>query len=171
MSNKVLIADSEATGDVTDITFSSIPGNFRNLNLVVQARGDQDAAVTSVLIQFNGDTGSNYDYQYLAGQAANLSAAEAFAQAFILVGQVAANTAGAGIAGGLDITIHNYSGTTLNKGLSSLASTKTGTSTGNLLTWLIGGFWRNSAAITSIKIYPASDNFVAGTVASLYGLQ
>ncbi len=63
MSNKVLIADSEATGDVTDITFSSIPGNFRHLNLVVQARGDQDAAVTSVLIQFNGDTVSNYDYQ------------------------------------------------------------------------------------------------------------
>lgn len=171
MSNKVLIADSEATGDVTDITFSSIPGNFRHLNLVVQARGDQAATATSLLLQFNGDTGNNYDYQYLAGQAAALAAAESFAATSIFLGQVAGGTAGAGISGGADILIHNYSGSTLNKTLSCLCSTKKSTAGAGMLTWFIGGFWRSSAAITSIKLYPGSDNFVAGTVASLYGLQ
>ena len=31
--------------------------------------------------------------------------------------------------------------------------------------------WRNTAAITSIKIFPASGNMATGTIATLYGIK
>ena len=35
----------------------------------------------------------------------------------------------------------------------------------------IATLWRNTAAITSVKVYPASGNMATGTIATLYGIK
>jgi hypothetical protein len=52
-----------ASIDLTSVTtFSAISGSYRHLEIYYVARSDNVAA-QGLLIQFNGDTGANYDYE------------------------------------------------------------------------------------------------------------
>lgn len=164
------IADTTLSGSAATITFSSIPQIYKHLRIVVQARGDAAAAFVDCNIQFNGDTGANYDTEVLSG--VNVTAAAANAN-----GAVAGNTFSfpgttvtrANLAGVGIIEIPNYAGTTFEKQV--IASGGQADSTpANMGFFNRLSSWRNTAAISSITLKTSSGNFVAGTRATLYGM-
>ena len=72
-------------------------------------------------------------------------------------------------SGATTVTIPNYSGTVLGKSWISSYMNRNGTGTGTIWVATVGGSWRNTAAITSIKIFGNVNNLATGTCATLYG--
>lgn len=168
----VRLQDVVLSSPAPDITFSSIPSTpYNSLRIEVQARGDGASAIDNVEIQFNGDTGNNYDVQSFLGNntktSANSSVAVSAGQTGVMP---AANASLANAAGTFVIEIPNYANTSFNKaGFATTVSTDS--TKGNNFVGLRGFAWRSTVAITSIKLFPqTSTNFVAGTHATLYGV-
>jgi hypothetical protein len=166
----VLLANSTLSGSSATISFSGISQNWAHLRMVMYLRGDTAAASTNVNLQFNGDTGSNYDNQYIRGSAAATSAVEAFAQTAALVGSMPCASAGANLFSAVTADIPFYSQSTNNKTMSSQWARKTGTSSGSLELISVASFWRSSSAITQIVLFGSAGNFDTGSRVTLYGM-
>ena len=117
----------------------------------------------------NGDTGANYDTEYMTASAAAVSSAELLAGTFITLGDIDGGTAAAGLAGSGVISIPNYVGTTFNKNVLVQSVRKYGTASTNILVRSTGAQWRSTAAITSLTIFCANANMAIGTTVTLYG--
>jgi hypothetical protein len=150
----------------TTITFSSISGAYRNLKLVVTGRADDGNP--DIYMQFNGDTGSNYQYALTFSGSSNGESA-AFSVAHGGIGSVASSSAPANQAGVSEICIYDYARTVFYKSATGQSHRLDGVSTGYVLQY--GMTWNSTAAINAILIgkIAGSGNFVTGTVATLYG--
>lgn len=164
------IFDSTLVGSAATVDVSSIVSSYAHLLIVAYARSDSATPVISTNLRFNGDAAANYDTQILAGTGAAPVASETFAGTSTVPGNIPANTAGANLFGVHVTWIPNYAGSTGNKLCLSMSSYKTGTSTGNMGGWIVGGHWRSNAAITRVTLLPAAGNFVAGTRVSVYAM-
>lgn len=167
----VRIADTLLGGSAGNITFSNIPGNYKALKMEIQARTDTVATNATILLQFNGDAGANYDGQNITANNANPTGASFVAAVNGVAGVVlAANATRGAAAGVITITIPNYASTTFEKSYHAESGCIDSASANNF-TRLDTVNWRNTAAINSIKLFPSGGaNFVAGTRATLYGL-
>lgn len=164
------LADTSLAAPAATVDLQSIPADFVSLLLVAYLRGDQAVSFTGVFIRFNNDTGANYDYQHVTGNAATAAAAETLAGTSIQVGQAPhANAVGNSYAA-IAVEIPNYVQGTNHKAVNSASALKTGTSTGGLVVLHAAGFWRNAAAINRITLLMSSGSFVANSRVSLYGL-
>ncbi len=153
------------------IDFTNIPQTFRHLQLVVFGRADAAQTNTSLLAHINGDAASNYDYQFLRGITASVAAGEVLANTSVLLGYISAATAPVGVASDFSATIFDYARATWQKALVSVNGLKTNAASGGLYVFALSDFWRSAAPITSLTLYLAGGNFVAGTTATLYGLK
>lgn len=172
-----------AGGDITQIaqivvstpanteTFSSIPGTFSNLRVTVSGRFSDAASNENLNIQFNGDSGSNYDLENLQGLSGTVSAVGSAAQTSGFVGRLPAGNATANFPGQSIIDLVNYAGTTFFKTANGSGGYLTTAGTvGTYTTLMNTTTWRSTAAITSITLVDGGGgNFVAGTVLTLYG--
>ncbi len=169
-----VIDETELTDAAASIAFSSIPAGFRRLILIVEARTDRADEADGVLVQFNSDTGSNYDYiRFYASSAtaATVSAARA-ATSIVIAHAEAANSRASNYAPS-EVVIYNYAETDREKWISSGITGRMGdvSADADLVAGWQRGRWRSTAAITSITILPqVGPNFVAGTKATLYGV-
>jgi hypothetical protein len=164
-----LISEQVTAGSATNVTFSSISSSYRDLIVRVRGRSQASAAVDSVLLQFNSDTGANYDYQFWQAFGTTVSAASSFGQTSLSVGQLAGATATANFAGAVDGAIYDYRGTTFDKqlvGSSGVASATSGNGTARMS---VEGNWRSTSAINAIKVFLGTGPFVNGSIVSLYG--
>lgn len=164
-----LIEEHLCAVDEASITFSNIPQYYRHLKLVGQGRSDVVNSVITLYMQFNGDTGANYDYESISASASTVAAGEWLAQTELYMAVLAGGGAPAGCAGNFDLMIENYRGT-FRKLVESITSHNFSNSSGGLVNVKRSGVWRNTDAISSIKFYTSSGNIVAGSVISLYGL-
>jgi hypothetical protein len=156
-----LIARQTPSG-VGSVTFSSIPQYFQDLEIVIYGAVN---TAQNYEIQFNGDTGNNYDRQYVEGSNATASASGQLTGNSALIGSFG------GTAGSQGVTyIPTYSKTTFQKSFVTQNSNKTGTGASNLFAMTISGWWRSTAAISSLKVFPSPSTFNTGTVISLYGI-
>lgn len=167
----VRIGDTLLSSSATNITFASIPGTFKHLMITGQARADGAVTLDQLLAQFNADTSGNYDWQETEANSAGAFFANGLASTSARIGLLPGTTVGlAAGAAALSLTIPNYASTTFNKSWLAMCGTGDSTAT-NSSAGIFGGDWRNTAAITSIKLFPGmSTNFVAGTRFTLYGL-
>lgn len=165
-----LISDTLLVGSAADITISSIPNTFRHLKLYLSGRGDTVASAVECDLQFNGDTGTNYAYQWLYGSGATPSASEGLSKGVLYLAIMSAASNTANFASSAEITIYDYAATTFFKTATCLNANMRANSTGSLVTLNSSGIWMSTSAITAIKIFPAAGNFIAGTRATLYGL-
>lgn len=163
-----LISDQTLGADTASISFSSIPATYKHLLLLVQARSDAVATHTGLSMQFNGDTGANYDQQYLQSDNTTNTGARVTAQTALRAGIISAANAAANAASANRIDIPNYAGTTFLKHFVAQSSDSIATATP--LLEMESGYWRSTAAITSILLFPASGNFKTGSRATLFGL-
>lgn len=165
------IFDTTLGSSAASIDITSIVGSYAHLLIVIYARSDTVTVANGVAVRFNGDTSGDYDYQYMQGQAAAVTAVESFTNSLALVGHMPGSSAAANLFNAGLVFIPHYAGSSNNKAFVAISGTKAGTSTTNLRNTLSGGSWRSNAAITQVTLVPVSaGNFIAGTRVTLYGM-
>jgi len=165
----VQISQTVLSSAAASIVLSSIPSTYTNLKLVYQARGTSALAAQTILLRINADTGANYDIQVFRGYGSTFQSYDSFAGTSFELGSIAAASAATGLSGSGEIEIPNYKGTSFNKSIISNVNYKEGTTSGNMRETLTAGYWRNSAAITSLTLLAGGNNLDIGTVVTLYG--
>lgn len=163
-----LIEDTTLGSDVASVTFSSIPGTYKHLLLLWQAASDQ-AAAQSLFLRFNGDTGANYDWE-LAGAAGGTAAlAESLAQAQIRIGSLSGTSNASSAATGR-VDIPNYASASWHQQLTAQATYRSAASFGDMVASSWGGYWRNTATVTSITAIVTTGNIKTTSRFTLYGI-
>jgi hypothetical protein len=159
-------------GGAANIEFTSIPATYTHLQIRGILKGSDTADDrTSIVVQYNSDTGNNYARHLLGG---NGSAT--------FVDSVSSTTARAGVR--LISSYASYASmfTTLVIDILDYANTNKYTTTrtlggfdtngGSFQEMVLGSFlWSNTAAITTIKLVPGGGNFVQYSQLALYGIK
>lgn len=165
----VLITETVTTGSAASVTFSSIPATYRDLVVRVRGRCTASATGESLLMQVNADTNADYEFQNFYAYGGSPTYAENTGQTSWHAGDIACATATANWESSSQITIFDYRGTTFYKSFVSTFDSNMSTSASSTGAGSTGGLWASTLAITSVVVFPASGNFVNGTVVSLYG--
>jgi hypothetical protein len=146
----------------SSVTFSSIPATYRDL--IVVFAGTATATNSVALIRLNSDTGSNYSSLNARGNGSNAASASTtttgawFLQANSALGTTQSNAIG---------QIMDYSATDKHKTILSRGDTN---NTEGPAVEMIAARWANTAAVTSVQVYLAANNFASGSTFSLYGV-
>jgi len=156
------IATTTLSSAAQSITFSSIPGTYTDLKVILVGTF---SAVNYFEITFNGTT-SGYSWTYLNGDGSSA-----------ISGRISSNTkwvpnfptgAGSTTIPMLSITdIFSYTGSTFKTGLMETSADLNGS--GQVIRSV--GLWQDTAAITSVKLEVQTANWNAGTIATLYGIK
>lgn len=155
----IVTAGSQATVSFT------VSSAYKNLRLVWTARGTAVAGSVNMGVQFNGDSGSNYDYTiWTAG-----GATPQFAQTLGLFVSIPAASASSNMAAAGQAVIPSYARTVFQKNLFSYSNRNVNTLVAPEVYQGVVG-WRSTAAITSLVLSLDSGNFLNGSVFSLYGI-
>jgi hypothetical protein len=158
------IATTTLGSAAADVTFTSISGSYTDLVLIMNLGASN--LTGSVQVQANSDTGANYSGVILRGNGTTASSNYYDNHtAYIPCWLVNPNTS---LETNIIMNIMNYSNTTtykpmLVRGNRASASNNPGTEAGV-------GQWRNTAAITSLKIF-VSGNIITGSTFTLYGIK
>jgi hypothetical protein len=148
------IATTTLGTSASSVTFSTIPGTYTDLVLVVAGTS---AATNGNEMQFNGDTGNNYSFTLLYGTGSAAVSSRNSNISFAYAGRTNTNQS-------VSITqIMNYANTTTYKTVLTRASSNGDIVMANVSTW------RSTSAITSL-VY-AGATFNSGTVFTLYGIK
>jgi hypothetical protein len=167
---RVLITEIVTSGSATDVTFSSIPSTYRDIEIRVRGRGTTAATLIGVFMQFNGDTAANYDWEGTQSNNTTTASFNGNATTGVQLGNLAAASATASTADFLVATVADYRGTTFRKAGHSRGTIRTTTTASGAFNESFAFWWRSTSAITSVKVYPTAGGFVDGSVVSLYGL-
>jgi len=152
------IATTTLGSAAATVTFSSIPGTYTDLILIIRATLSSSSGAMGA--QLNSDTGSNYSYTRLTGNGSSASSDRNTSLTFAPIGTVS-TTQNVSI-----IHFQNYANSTTYKTL----LTRNGIA--DVATYGIVALWRNTAAITSILINNnAGVNYASGSTFTLYGIK
>lgn len=151
------------------LTFSSIPQTYQHLQLRVIARDTSSGGPFGMYLVLNSDTGTNYNSPFIYG-ASNSTTATGFQLNYLyayfgLWGSGAlANNFWASVT-----TFADYRNTNKNKSIGVFSA---GDDNGNGTSYMSmnGGTWNNTAAITSLTVYPGSQ-WASGSSIALYGIK
>jgi hypothetical protein len=159
------IATTTGTGSSTSITFSSIPSTYTDLVLVCSVIVPSSS---SIAIQFNSDTGNNYSYTVLDSDGATASSNRQTNVNVINLAGWSSNLGSTTSPSPIICHINNYSNnTTFKTGL--VRSTAYGTSSSCVDAFV--GTWRNTATITSVRVFSSSANLATSSTFTLYGIK
>jgi hypothetical protein len=144
----------------SSITISSIPGTYKNLQLViVNSLPSSDGA--GVNYRYNGDSSAKYAD---TGSNATNSPANQTSVNFV-------PAADSGVSQGFSILdVYDYANTVTWKTSYGQCFTNNPTTTTNFNTYSAPGIYTSTSAITSITLLTSSGNFTSGT-AYLYGVK
>src|SRR5580765_5276338 len=171
-TTSVVLSDTlVGVGGLALRTISPISQSYVDLWLYVTARTDSAALGQNLLLRFNNDSSGNYDYQRGDANATSSPASESFAQTSAVVGFLPGTTAG-DLTAALVCAIHVplYAGTTFQKTARQSGTLKLGTASSNLKIVNQALWWRSTAAITRLDLFPAAGNFVQGSRIRLIGV-
>ena len=169
----VLLANVTLGAPAASITLSSIPQTHSHLYVQGYFRCEQAVTITGAALRINGDTGSNYDTQYLGANGGSAAAGELFGvtsdNAFSCF--CPGSTATANVFGAASLWIPDYTDTGKNKMVLVESGGKWGTATTNIITRQTTIAWRSSVAVTSLSWFNISGaNLSTGSRVSLYGM-
>lgn len=169
MRNPVKLYDKVVSGSaVASIDIQSIPGNFRNLRLVWAVRGTASGEV-GMNLQFNNDTGSNYDSQDIESTNTTVSGTQTQAATKMNFASVPGSSNTAGYFGQGELLIPNYSASNTDKVSLARNLRKPNNNSGSMHNENKMGSWRTvNAAITRLTITLDSGNIDVGSVFTLY---
>jgi hypothetical protein len=141
----------------SSITFTSIPGTYTDLVLVVAGTANGSGAY----LRFNSDTGTNYSFTRLNGNNANvIGSYRAINQVNMEVGGIFLYQSNA------ILSIMNYANTTTYK---TVVGRSNALQSGAANYGASVGLWRSTSAITSVT-YMADINMDIGCTFTLYGI-
>ena len=164
-----LLESTVLGSDTASVTFSSLGAYsaYKHLQLRTVIRGTRAASVADVFIRLNDDSAGNYSYHLLRGNGSSVSSDAYPNSSNVLVAYATGSTFTANGFASTVIDILDFSNTSKNtttRSLMGLAGT-------NNQIILASSAWRNTAAVTSIRLAPESGNFVTGSRFSLYGIK
>ena len=148
---------SAVTLSVNPIVIAAL--SFTPRHLVVRVNATNDTSVDDLLLRFNGDTGSNYNRQYLFGNSSTKAAGRDTNSTFINTGAYPGGTDN--VFGGGEILIPDALSTRSHKSTISL----TGAAESYVMS--ITGRWASTAAITSVTLIANNQTFAAGSTFEL----
>jgi len=151
---------SVGVGGAATIDFTSIPGTYTDLMLVLSARATSTTATITVAL--NGSS-TSFTSIYLNGAA---GFAPTSATGTTLVGYASTSSHTASTFGNLSIFIPNYAGSA-NKTF-SVDSVQENNGAASVNTTIFTNLWSNTAAITQVTL--SLPNFAQYSSASLYGI-
>jgi hypothetical protein len=143
----------------TLVTFGSIPATYRDLILIITMVSSTTSFVRARL-RFNGDTGSNYSWQGMRGTG-TATAAFTSTNAYAYFGDTNASDLRRIQYG---VSIMDYSATDKHKSLLVTAA-----AAGDGVESIVNR-WANTAAVTSVTLFPSSAAFGIGSTFALYGV-
>lgn len=158
------IATTTLATATSSVTFSSIPSTYTDLICVVDAKLVSGATSTNLVGYLNSDTGNNYSWTRLFGDGSSAASDRASNYGSMIL-------AAAGFLSNANptnyiIQINNYANTTTYKTVLS-RSNFAGNGTDAIV-----NLWRNTAAITTLKLQTQiSNNMIAGSTFTLYGIK
>jgi hypothetical protein len=149
---------------------SSYTSTYKHLQIRVVTRTDRGANEDILGIRFNGDTGSNYITHLLYGTGSTVASGSSFSggpHTYIYSGFTAAGNNTANAFSGHVVDLLDPYSTSKNTTMRQFF----GQPAGNLV-GLFSGLWRNTAAVSSITLFPAiGSNFNSTSRFSLYGIK
>lgn len=158
-------------GGASYIEFTSIPSTYSHLQvraIMKNTTGGNDSWSASAIMYFNTDTtAGNYARHYVYGYGSGTAAAGS-ADNIIPVGFVPGNGQ-SGVFGATVIDIHDYANTNKYKTVKSIA----GADSNDVDSEFVGffsGLWKNTAAVTNIRIYCGANSFAQNSSFALYGV-
>jgi len=158
------------SGGAADIQFTSIPADYTHLQIRGIARSlEANTGVDVPYVTFNSDSGSNYSYHQINGTGSGVSVVADTSTAFMRGGYIALNSEPANVFGAVIIDILDYANTNKYKTIRSLSGTEYNNTSGAV--GLFSGSWRNTNAITSIKITASVANLAQYSQFALYGIK
>ena len=152
---------SVGSGGAANVEFTSIPATFTHLQ--VRLINLSSSAGTNLELRFNSDTGTNYDTHWLYGSGSSVTAGAAASLDYVWVAGAGSSTAPAGVV----VDILDYGNTNKYKTVRTLGGHDTN---GGGYIYFISGLWRNTNAITSLKI-SCGVNFNQYSQVALYGIR
>lgn len=161
-----LISTTILGSAAASVTFSGLGTSAAAYkHLQIRAVYKMDTASETALMQFNGDTATNYRVHRLTGNGSTVTSAD-FGPKGSLVPLNATGTA-TGVFSTSIVDIFDFASTTKNKTVRSLSGRLDTATEINLYS----GAWFSTAAITSITLPATAGNIVTGSRFSLYGLK
>jgi hypothetical protein len=157
---QLISSTTVGVGGAATSDFTSIPGTYTDLVLVLSARATSTTA--TITVAFNGSSASCTN-SYLTG---NAGFTPTSATGTTLVGYASTTSHTASTFGNLSIYIPNYAGAT-NKNF-SVDSVQENNGAAGVNLNIFANRWANTAAITQITLSLA--NFAQYSSASLYGI-
>lgn len=147
-------------GGSSTVEFTSIPSTYTHLQIRQITSNTTDG---DIYMQFNNDTGSNYTRHFLYGNGTN-----AVAGNDLSTQSGGYTTTTSGNFGGQIIDILDYANTNKYKTSRMLTGFD---NNGSGFIVLYSGSWRNTAAVSSIKLLVTSGNFRQYSSFALYGIK
>jgi hypothetical protein len=159
----VLLASTTLSTTTASVTFSSITGTYKHLNIVVSCRSTSTSAggYDIIVARFNGDTGSNYYSTY-----DNTVAYTYLAIATIHNSQ---NWVYSNALGMAECNVGQYTSAYYKIGRSLWGNPNSNTNN-SLYQSTYAYMWKSTAAITQVDVFLQVGSFAAGSQVSLYGL-
>jgi hypothetical protein len=159
------------SGGQATVSFSGIPQTYRHLQLVAVARVSGGTVWQNAYVQFNGDTGANYEEEFLQIFGGGTSASFNGALSSLPVGLIAGGGAPANASSFVDMRIYDYARAFGSKQFHSVSLGHGADGGGDYQRQEVAGTWENNAAISSITVSTdAGYDFAAGSVITLYGI-
>lgn len=173
-NNVILPGSYDAIGVVTvgstpatEIVFNSIPQTYKHLQVRALVRNNRAAFASNTYYRFNGDTGSNYAYHAMYGNGSSPGAYGGGSANVQLATDPSASFTANCFAGQI-YDILDYTNTNKNK-TSRISVGFDGNGSGEV--HLASNLWMNTSAITSIRFYPNSGEYIQYTTFALYGIR
>jgi hypothetical protein len=148
------------------VTFSSIPGTYTDLVVVINCISTTTAsAFDKITAKFNGSSASDYSQTFLFGNGTVAGSSRASGGTYIYAGDISTKASSNLGPSTVIWQINNYSNTTTNKTLLSRCDNAPASG----FTEAVVGLWRSTSAVTSITA--TSDyTFEVGSTFTLYGI-
>jgi len=160
------ISTTTAVGSTADVTFSSIAQTYTHLQLRMIIK-NHTANTNQTRIQFNSDTATNYSWHSMGAAHETTTGVSGVTQAHIHIGNHPSSSVASTFAVFI-VDILDYTNTNKYKTTRSINGTSLNNTDG--LENFRSGSWRNTAAISTIRIFPGADSFGIYSSFALYGV-
>jgi hypothetical protein len=162
---------SVGAGGSSTISFTSIPGTYRHLQIRYTARSSAASAILNLNMTHNSDTGANYAWHRVFGNGLSASAGGSASQSLEIIAQTSGASVSANIFGTGVIDILDYANTSKYKTSRTLGGIEDNSGTTNSSIQLFSGLWQNTAAVSTIAFTLNSGDFAQYSQFALYGVK
>jgi hypothetical protein len=157
------------SGGAANVEFTSIAATYTHLQLRILGQTSRSGFdVDALRFQVNSDTGSNYSWHHLRGDGSSVEAKASTTQTDMQAERALGTSTGTPSFGGIVLDILDYANTNKYKTFRLLGGVD---ANGSGAITFTSGLWRNTNAITSIKLYGDAANFTQYSHFALYGIK